>query len=236
MATSRALNPNLVFSNACSSFMLTVSLYCFSTRGCLGTGIGSPGKWSQRQIWQFKELLTTLSGTWWESWDHLCRARNWSWMILVDPFQFRVLYDAINTSYSNFFNWDPRNIRRPEISETCPLWPVLGGSVPIARGHGSILHIHCNAWWLEKCFQLIALISSFSSQLSNIFVFKSGFAPYHAQSPFPPAVLEAVKSKWWISDIFIIMAAECSAVLMLFLVVESRRRSWDGRPNDRIPE
>lgn len=115
----------------------------------------------------------------------------------------------LNTYYSNLLQMGPQNLERTVTQKMDSPVKKPDGWVPLrttwwamkyyrylqpegsrfgpADGSpGTILHVHHNAQWLPSagCLWL-----PLSSKLSIIFVLKSGFAPYHAHSPFPPPVL-----------------------------------------------
>lgn len=75
-------------------FPLLGQLFVFSFLCCLGEApLGSPGKWSWLQGFQFKECLTHALGTGWGSWTVLS-SQELDSAILVGPFQLRMFHDS----------------------------------------------------------------------------------------------------------------------------------------------
>lgn len=59
-----------------------------SHRGGLGTGIGSPGKWSQHWAWQSSRSLWKCSQMWCDFWDCPAQGQELTWWF----FQLRIFY------------------------------------------------------------------------------------------------------------------------------------------------
>lgn len=91
MATSRALNPDLMFSNAWSSLTLTVSLHCFSPRGCLGTRTAPQGMGTAPSLTESKKSFhCTLRHVVWLL-GFPVQDQMLYWMVLMGAFQLRKL-------------------------------------------------------------------------------------------------------------------------------------------------